>query len=222
MALMPIPSNAEPLFTRLHNEVIRLSAFWNTFNDLFLKGHARAELLVESGDFFFLLVQEAFLSHIQLTLSKLTDPAESRGFENATLQRLLNDLATPVPEGIQLQASLDRLKAQCLHIRNRRNQELAHFDLGTVAPRATVSRPRPRIPEPDVAEFAQAIESLHTIMSSIEQYYTNSQTAYSLSVTFQDVGQLLATLKQGLRYSEMVNQRAIPFEDFPHSRYFNS
>src|SRR4051812_11257326 len=69
-------------------------AYWLVFTHLFMGPPEQMDLLDRSAGFFFLVVQDALATDIQLTDSKLADPAESqRGrFQNATVEHLLHDV----------------------------------------------------------------------------------------------------------------------------------
>jgi AbiU2 len=163
---VPIPSTAQPLWDRLQQEIISLHVFWYISKELFGRGDQRKELFIKSGDSFFVLVQEALLDHIHLTLSKLSDPAASGNFENPTLARLLSALSPPSPLDGILNGFLTSLNSQGDLIRQRRNRVVAHFDLSTNVPGAATARPRPPLSSPGRTEIEGGISAATTFMNA--------------------------------------------------------
>ena len=90
---MPTPPEIEPLWATLYDEVVSLHAYWIIFEQLFGKSRVRYELLYASARNLFLVVEDGIGTDIQLTLAKLSDPPAMGGYQNATLSRLLEDVA---------------------------------------------------------------------------------------------------------------------------------
>jgi hypothetical protein len=80
MQQMPIPQNIEALWAALYDEVVNLHAYWIIFEQLFGKSQARQNLLYASARQLFLVVEDALGTDVQLTLSKLSDPATTGGW----------------------------------------------------------------------------------------------------------------------------------------------
>jgi len=56
-------------------------------------------------------------------------------------------------------------------------------------------------------------------MNRISLHYTGTQTAYDLIVLNSDGDSLIATLKQGLRYRELVGDGVLPHDDLRNSAW---
>lgn len=54
-------------------------------------------------------------------------------------------------------------------------------------------------------------------MNSVELYYTDSQTVYERYIMNHDGKYLISTLKQGLRYKELVREKKIARDDLTKS-----
>lgn len=76
---MSIPPNVQPLWNVLQQEVIGLHAYWKNYRQLFGTSEARVDLLNECASTFFFIIQDALLADVQLSLSKLADPAQTMG-----------------------------------------------------------------------------------------------------------------------------------------------
>jgi AbiU2 len=96
MQQMPIPQNIDGLWAALYDEVVNLHAYWIIFEQLFGKSQARHDLLYASAGHLFLVVEDALGTDVQLALSKLSDPPTMRGFQNATLPRLFDEIDCPI------------------------------------------------------------------------------------------------------------------------------
>lgn len=58
-----------------------------------------------------------------------------------------------------------------------------------------------------------ALKALRSVMNCISLHFTETQTAYELTVFDSDSDSLIATLERGLRYRKPVKDGAIPYDD---------
>jgi len=72
---MAIPSKLRPSWTFLHTQVLWLHGRWELFNQLYGESPKRMDFLNRTAPTFFALLQGILLNDLQLTLSKLADPA---------------------------------------------------------------------------------------------------------------------------------------------------
>lgn len=92
------PDKIRKLWTTLHRETIWLHGRWIIYLQLFGTNEQRVQLLNESGGTFFKLLKDILLHDVQLTLSKLGDPAVSCKKENMTLRALYEVLLKDLGE----------------------------------------------------------------------------------------------------------------------------
>lgn len=71
---MPIPANIAPIWNFLYDESVAVHAYWQLFKQLFGGTQDDLDLLDRSAGFCFYAIQEALVTDVQLTLSKLSDP----------------------------------------------------------------------------------------------------------------------------------------------------
>jgi hypothetical protein len=159
------------------------------------------------------------LGGIQLTLSKLADPSQTKSQQNLTLESLLNGLEGLAHEPLleQLRKARDNYLKTCQLIKKRRNKQLAHFDRETL-----LNEKACPIPGLSRKEIEEALKTLRTFMNSIEAYFLDSTTAYHDAVISWDGDVLASVLKRGLRYEELQRAEIIPWNDLEQSRYFSS
>lgn len=204
------PKAIADIWFAIKNEVIWAHGRWIIYRQLYGTSSERVEILNRSAPDFFNIVQHIFLHDIQLTLSKLGDPVESRGEKNLTLKALgqaIHELGET-----QLFATLtpliSRFDRACVKLRHRRNKSIAHLDLRTmlgakVTPLAGPSR----------KEIEDALDALRGVMNCIELHFIESQTFYEELIMQTDGVHLIRMLQRGLRYKDLVRTKVIPPDD---------
>jgi hypothetical protein len=119
----------EQIFDALWDEVSLIHSGWVLYRQLY--GNAeRVELLNRSTRAFFGRLHWVLLDHVLLGICRVTDPAESGGHRNLTLETLLrgvpcaNKLLVATLEGHFADA-----RQKSVPFRTRRNKKVAHADL---------------------------------------------------------------------------------------------
>src|SRR5258707_14167680 len=84
-----MPPDLKLIFESLQEDVIWVHAKWKVFRQLFGTSEKRIAILNDFAPDFFQIVHDGLIYDILLTMSRLTDPAESFQKENLTLDRLL-------------------------------------------------------------------------------------------------------------------------------------
>lgn len=206
-----IPAPILPIYEALRKEVTWLHARWLIYRELYGESQRRIDLLNASAGFFFYVVEEVLRDEVQVCLSKLTDPAsKGRAHKNLSLEQLYEGLNAhgDVVIALRCRAILDRLLAECETFRERRNKELAHLDLPTALKQ--VSTPIPGVSRQMVED---ALRSVRELMNAVEVYYDDSETGYEHFVSTSGADALLAVLREGLRYEDLIQQRVLPHDD---------
>ena len=209
---MPIPPQIEEIWNHINHETIMVHAYWITFMDLYGGPKEQREILDESAGFLFSVIQDALATDIQLTLSRLSDPATTFKNSNATVHHLLNEV-----EKLNISALTDQLKAlyrrfyqACDPVRELRNKVIAHSDR-QIALRKTTAPPAAT-----VGQIKAALKALADFMNAIEICFNDSETAYDLfSSSGTGADALFVVLKMGLRYDVLQKEGVIPWTDLP-------
>jgi hypothetical protein len=78
---------------RLWDEIVMLHDVWDQYEELFAHSSERVRMLNACAGWFFNLTQRVLLRETILGISRVTDPAKTRAFDNLALEFLLRDPA---------------------------------------------------------------------------------------------------------------------------------
>jgi uncharacterized protein (DUF2267 family) len=204
------PGAIQDLWSTLKSEVVWLHGRWIVYRQLYGTSSERVDLLNRSASTFFYILQMTLLHDVQLSLSKISDPAGSGSRRNMTLDAFVEQLedAGQASVAAEIKPLVAAYHASCVKLRQRRNKSIAHYDLNTML----TAKVTP-IEGPSRAEIETALEALRKVMNHVELHYTQSQTAYEHFIMTHDGDQVIEVLKRGLRYGEMVQEGLIEFGD---------
>jgi hypothetical protein len=211
MAGVPIPPEIAKLWEVLEYETTMVHAYWQVFTDLFMGSQEQMDLLDRSAGFFFLVVQDALATDIQLTISKLADPPKSVGKDNATIQHLLED-ALKLDQTLKpkLEPLYENFKTASKPVRDLRHKVLAHLDLHTAI--KTVSAP----PDVTIKEVRAALDALAEFMNTLTTHFGETPTAYQqFGMRGAGPKELVAMLRTADEYLAMQKAGKIPWEETP-------
>lgn len=216
---MEIPKQIGDEWSFLHSEVICLHGRWRVYCDLYGKSAARINLLNRAAPGFFGILQGMWLNDVQLTLSKLGDPAGTGERTNLTLERFLQVVSAICRP--QLSAKLTQLVAEyrtaCQKVTERRNKDIAHFDYKIhVKP----ERKAEILPGPSRREIDAALCALRQFMRAVCEHFGHTYMVYEAFSPLGGANQLLHLMKEGLRYEEHVEAGTIDKIDISKSPYF--
>lgn len=207
---MVIPPSINEVFSELKEEVIWAHGRWLIYRQLFLHSDKRIDLLNEVAAAFFYMIQNLLQEEVQITLSKLTDPARSGKNENLSLVQLQERIEEVGNRDLsaRLRVLLDRLTAECSSCRAWRNKQLAHLDLKA----ALKILPDP-LPAVTVEQIESALGIVREYLNELEYFYTERQTGYDQFIMHSDGQALIAILKLGLRYDDLRKSGQISWDD---------
>jgi hypothetical protein len=215
-----IPNKINDVFDELKTEITWLHARWKLYRQLYAESPKRIDFLNECAGVFFYVVQETLLDEVQVMLSKLTDPAQTSGHENLSLDQLQSRVEKHGDPHLaqRLRALLDDLHRKCKTFRVRRNKKLAHLDLATALQGTT--NPLPGVSRQMIED---ALAVLRTYMNEIQIHYDDSEQGYEHFIMHAaDAEALLGILKHGIRYEELVQAGQIDFDDLPMSKWHDA
>ena len=208
------PAVAE-LWPVLFREIVWLHGRWIMYRQLYGTSPERLDLLRNCAETFFDIAHNMLLHDVQLSISKLGDPANGyRGKQNLTLHALRQAVAESGNQLLlnDLDKELEHFANASAMIRNRRNTWIAHYDRPTMLE----AEIKP-LTGPSRAEIEQALAALRAIMNLVELRFTNTTTAYEQFTMTDDGDSLIATLQRGLRYRQLVKERVISHDDLSKS-----
>jgi hypothetical protein len=190
------PTYILDIWSALKAEVVWLRGRWIIYCQLFGTSSERVDILNRSASTFFNVIQKTMLHDVQLSLSKLGDPAGSGARKNLTLDTLAGQLnrADEAELCAKLKPLIEEFDATCEKLRHRRNKWIPHFDLETMLK----AKAKP-LEGPSRNEIEASLAVLRELMNLVELHYTDSQTVYEHFIMNHDGDYLISTLKQGLR-----------------------
>jgi len=148
---------------------------------------------------------------MHLSLSKLTDPSRTGKCENLSLEQLQKQLHALGEERLceDLREILDQIHEKCEVSRCRRNKRIAHFDLDT-------SLGRNLTPLPAVSQqmIEDTLHLLRQYMNAVERHYCEKGILCEHGIELKrDADALVAILKFGFRFKELVRDGKIPDDE---------
>jgi AbiU2 len=177
------------------NEWCDLWCTWSQYENLFGHGSERVALLNKAGAAFFYQVDRHFLEACMLSACRLSDPIETAGKKNLTVQLFAKfiDTAKRKAEMAQL---LDAASASTGFARDWRNRRIAHndFDLrnGTGKPLEDASRKLMNI----------AIDKLHKVFAYVATEFMNTHLADTVIAPLNNEVVMLHRLHLGVEQFE--------------------
>ncbi len=205
------PEPVRELWATLSADVVWLHGRWSIYRQLFGTNQDRIDLLNEAaGTTVTWIFQQLLLHDVQLTLSKIGEPAGKGDRKNLTLRRLQQTLRNAGDSAIAdaMEIPLGRFEVASQKLVHRRNKWIAHSDLET----RLSSRVSP-LAGPSRQEIEDSLSPLREAMNCVELKFTGSRTVYEHFVMNQDGEHLLSSLVRAKRYSELVKEGGIPRDD---------
>jgi HEPN superfamily AbiU2-like protein len=178
----------------LWKDVTSLHFEWNQYTELFGTHPSRIDVMNSAAPRFFWSLERVLWQDILLALSRLADPAGTRGQQNLTFRRLLTVLPDGGPKAA-LVSALDEYEHRSQFARNWRHSLFAHRAYDHAA-------------EPDVhpltnasrASVLAALEAARDLMNLLELHYQGSPTAYEDCIDpIGGAHDLLSCLERGVQ-----------------------
>jgi hypothetical protein len=201
------------MWVEIDKEVTWLHGRWMIYRQLYGTSEQRVKLLNESAGTFANILQNVLLHDVQLSLSKLGDPAGSGSRTNLTLEALREPLiaAGELQAAEKMREPLEAFAKACEKIRHRRNKWIAHYDRSTMLNQAAEP-----LMGPSREEVEAALLALRRTLNALSGHYADTTIAYEHFVMNADGHALLSSLRRGQRYQELVEEGRIPRDDYFH------
>ncbi len=181
------------LFHELWQEVAWLYMKWGEYVTLFGTKPSRIDLMNKAAPHFFRIVQDSFWEDTILHIARLTDPPQSMGKENLSIQRLPlmvtdDDLKQNLKEKIKI------AKTTSEFCRDWRNRRIAHRDLKlAIEDGITTLQPASR------ETIKKSLSSIVDVLNLITLHYQNSTSFFELPNAYGGGEELLYFIDNGLR-----------------------
>jgi len=154
---------------------------------------------------FFHHIQFILLDDIELIISKILDPAETKGNKNLSLEQLIiqfNDFGEDITDELTFRLSKIREKAK--DIRERRNKRLSHYDLN-----ASVSRNKDLFTKASRKVIKEILKDVSEYLNIIDYRIYNTTTIYDFSSAPGDAESLINCLKKCESYKALEKENVI-------------
>jgi hypothetical protein len=189
-----IPPEVDEKYMALFHEVSHLHRKWGIFRHLYVSGNEIVDLLNAAGGEFFSIVQNLLADDIVLTITRLTDPKQSVGKNNLSLEQLIH--AIDDTQHPRLRQDIEQIYAtsrpRFSFAKRYRDKVIAHNDLPIKLARA--SSP----PIPTTTNIEDALKGIRDVMNAVPKYFRNLEMAtvnyYTLVTNPGDENRLIARL----------------------------
>jgi len=205
MTQKKIPPQIDEIYMALFHQVSHLHAKWEIFCQLYASSSEVVDLLNSSAAGFFRVCQDVLAYDVFLTISRLTDPKQTRlgknVRDNLSLERLVSSIDSvkfPKLSG-EIKQLLAKSKNKCGFVKELRNKLIAHNDL----PTNLQAKVNP-LPMPTKQNIEDALESIRNVMNAVPSYFENSTVAYQLASMPSGGNTLITRLRHAKMYREQL------------------
>lgn len=197
-------------YQALWQQVAFLYAKLNEYVELYGDKQSRIDILNQVAPFLFKLVEDVLWDDILLHIARLTDPAETMGKTNLTIQ----GLSCLIPDE-KLRAKVSQLTGAAIQktafCRDHRNRRLAHNDLNLIT--SVQAKPLEGVSRLKLKEGMGAIAE---VLKAVSGHYFDSDILFEMSRGGKGAVSMLYILRDGLALAEERRAR-IQIGDFSGS-----
>lgn len=188
------------IFEALDMEITGLHIRLKMYRQLFDRGSSRIELLNDSASNFFVDLHRILVDDIILAICRITDPAQTSGRSNMTLEQLETVARSEGELALtsKLRATLVTIHALRKPFLQHRYRRVAHRDMQRfLAPKAN---PLPNITVPMMITI---VESTASCLTVFQEHFNEPVTIRDFIVTPNDADVLVERLKSGAVFDEL-------------------
>ena len=203
------------LYHALWQEVVWLIVKWGEYVELFGKKSSRVALLNKAAPALFRIVQDSLWEDVLLHIARLTDPPESVGKSNLSIQRLPAAIEHP-----ETRAEVEDLTARVMvateFCRDWRNRRIAHRDLALA-----LKHGADPLKAASAEKVGEALLAITAVLNAVSLHYQDSTTAFDSSIgAGGGAMSLLGVLDDGIkagadRHERLMSGRYDPGDSGP-------
>jgi len=176
-------------YAALWSDVSLLFRDWDEFIELFTASDT-TKLLNDVAPVFFRAVQINFFEITVLRIARLTDPPQSAGKSNLTVQQLPK-LISDEDLSEQVLLLVENAKRSAQFCRDRRNRTLAHRDLDLA-----IDKNAKAVEDATIEKVRAAINALADILNALSDHYLNERTVFNFTTSKGAAASLIAALRR--------------------------
>jgi len=183
---------------------------WILHGQLFRHSERRIDFLNEVASTCFYMLEVTLFDDVILSISRLTDPAKSgvnARLSLASIQALLEKNGKRILAE-ECKLHLDSLIQDCKPIRDMRDSTIAHTNRDMA-----IGISKTKHSPVTQALVTKSLDDIGEYFNLIQRHYDESETGYRDFILSSDGEQLMATLRGGMRYEELIQSRKIKFDD---------
>lgn len=184
------PAETGKLAHDLWNRLVTAYLTWDMYRSLYMESEGRVDLLKRTAGLFFNRLQTFLYQETFLSISRMTDPAETAGSENASLKQLAEQLGPHISEEEHRAVSeaVDTAEDAADKIKAYRHKMIAHKDLDATLGRAEVS-------SVTVEEVAAVLDALGAALNEIRGLFQEASTHWEAPTHLGGVSSLVRALE---------------------------
>lgn len=189
---------AQEIIKKFCEQVVWLRSVHRSYKELF-ESEETQRLMEKTARAFFSDLNAIFIEYLLLEFAKITDPAESYGEENFTINNIIQGIHWPPEDEQKLKDLNDKVEKFRGYIINARNKLLAHSDKKTVLSDKSLGE----FPEGEDERFLIILEEICNITHEASFNSIFGEIVVSMD---GDVLDLKKALKKALVYDRLHSE----------------
>lgn len=188
--LKVFPGDCGVLYHSLWNRLITAYLTWDMYKSLYRDSQDRLDLLDQTAGIFFFRLRTFLQQETFLAITRITDPAQTAGSENASLRQLVTQLEPHISteEHHQVLEAVRRAEQRAGEIKEYRHNFLAHKDLEATIGEAEVAS----IP---AEEVDLVLDALGKALNAVRRLFEETSTHWEAPPHVGGVNSLIRALK---------------------------
>jgi AbiU2 len=179
------------VYSALWQAVAIIFVYWKDYVELFGTKRKRIDILNQAAPQFFRMLQDELWGMSLLHIARLTDPAETGGKKNLTIQAL-PDLIGDADLKARVTTLVTEALKQTEFCRDWRNRLIAHNDL-----KLALEHPIEPFADASRAQVNTALDAVAKVLNALAGHYHQSETRFDLTPRHNGAFTMLYVLNQG-------------------------
>jgi hypothetical protein len=197
------------IYSALWQEIAIIHSTWAEYVALFGTKESRIHLMNQAAPRFTRLVQDTLWESVILHIARLTDPPQSMGKENLSVQSLPKLVDRPDTQE-SVASLVTRTISETAFARDWRNRHLAHRDL-----QLALNRPADPLKAGSRLAVKTVLATFAELLNTISFRYTQSTTYFDFHADMGGAISLLHIVDDGLRAEAARRDRLLRGEALP-------